>query len=296
VVTRGFNLPYQDAKVQLYAVFPYGTGNPVTESASTRDGKFAFDALDPGAKYYLKALAKFTTPAGTFAVASVVGPLVVPSPAPLELHVRPVFLEALEQRPAGGQLALAWASAHVYDPNTAQDLSDATVSLKAGGKQYPMPWGTNLSGQKSYFADLSKAGAGAATQLEIDVQHATFAGGATFNLVAEAPDFDPSVTSPAEAATISLGKPLDVAWKSDARAAYALVQFFRKEGGGVFTPRYASDAPRGLAVTTETIPGSAVDVAGDYLLNLQLARPTCPADADGCVYNTSTAAVDLTAK
>jgi hypothetical protein len=292
----GFNVPYDDAKVQLYAVFPYGSAKPLKESGSTKDGRFAFDALDAGAKYYLQAIAKFSSPAGTFAVAAVVGPLAVPSVDPLELHLRPVFLEALEQRPAGGTLSLAWASAHVYDPNTAKDITDATVTLKANGQTYAMPMGPNLSGQTSYFVDLSTQSVAPATQLEIDVQHASFASGAQFQLVAQAPDFDPVVTSPAEGASVGVGQPVPVAWKADARAAYALVQFFRKDAGGKFTARYASDAPRGADVATETIPGTAIDSAGEYLLNLQLARPTCPVEADGCVYNTSTAAIDLTAK
>jgi hypothetical protein len=296
VVARGFNVPYADAKVQVYTVYPYGNAKPAIESASTREGKFAFDGLDPGETYYLQALAKFKSSAGTFAVASVVGPLTVPSASALELHVRPVFLEALEQRPAGGQLALSWASAHVYDPNTAKDLEGASVTLKVAGGAYPMPLGTNLSGQPSYFVDLSKLGLPAATQLAIDVAHPAFASGTTFNLVAAPPDFDPQVTSPAEAAEIAVGHPITVAWKSEPRAAYALLQFFRKETGGAFAVRYASDAPRPHTVTNETIPATAVDGAGAYLLNVQMARPTCPKEADGCVYNASTAAVDVDAK
>jgi hypothetical protein len=296
VVTRGFNTPYADAKVQLYTLFPYGSAKPVGESASTKDGGFAFDGLDPSGKYYLQALAKWTSPAGTFAVASIVGPLSVPATDPLELHVRPVFLEALEQRPAGGQLTLSWASAHVYDPDTAKDIVDANVVLKANGQSYPMPMGANLSGQQSYFVDLSTQSVAPAAQLEVDVQHAAFASGATFTLVAAPPDFDPVVTAPAEGSQVSVGQALPVTWKSEPRAAYALVQFFRKAGGGKFVARYTSDAPRGAEVTSETVPAAAIDSAGDFLLNVQLARPSCPVTADGCVYNTSTAAVDLTAK
>ena len=294
LITRGFNVAFASSKVQLYSTFPYGKATPVTEAAVTADGKFAFSGADPAARYYLQGVARFTSGAGTFAVATVAGPFTLPLAAPADLKIRPVFLEALQQRPAGGALALSWASAHVYDPNTAAELTDAKVTLHADTQALDMPFATNLAGQKSYFVQLTKGPA--PTSLGIDVAHTSFPGGASFTLAAEVPDFDPAVTAPADQAQIAAGQPLPVAWTANPHAAYAIVELFATNAAGGFDARYASDAPRGPAVASETIPGSALAAPGAYLLNVQMSRPSCPTTADGCVYNASTAAVNLTAK
>jgi hypothetical protein len=294
LVTHGFNVPFASAKVQLFSLFPYGKATPTAEAAVTADGKYAFTGVDPAGRYYLQGIARFSGAAGTFAIATVAGPFTLPSAAPIELKIRPVFLEALEQRPAGGALALSWASAHVYDPGSGAELQDAKVTLHADAQTLDMPLSVNLSGQKSYFVQPPKGAAPAA--LSIDVAHATFPGGASFTLAAQAPDFDPAVTQPADQATVTLGQPLDVTWAASPSAAYSIVELFAPQTGGGFVALYASDAPRPTSVTKETIPGSALVLPGTYLLNVQMARPTCPTTADGCVYNASTAAVNLTAK
>ena len=294
VATRGFNVAFQSAKVDLFAVYPYGKSTPVAEAAVASGGNFAFSNVDAQGRYYLQAIAKFSGAAGDFAVASVVGPITLPATDSVDVKIRPVFLEALEQRPTGAALALSWASAHVYDPGSAKELTDAQVTLTAGAAPVDMPYGTNLSGQKSYFVQLPN-GATAPTALQIGVAHATFPGGATFNLAATAPDFDPQVSAPLDQTQISVGQPLDVVWAQEPRAAYAIVELFAGSAGS-FDAKYASDAPRGPSVTKETIPGSAIAAPGAYLLNVQMSRPTCPATADGCVYNASTAAINLTAK
>jgi hypothetical protein len=262
----------------------------VTETAVTSDGKFAFSGADPAARYYLQGIARF----GTLAVATVAGPFTLPLAAGADLKIRPVFLEALQQRPAGGALALSWASAHVYDPNTAAEVTDAKVTLHADTQALDMPFATNLSGQKSYFVQLGKGSAPAT--LGIDVAHASFPGGASFTLASEVPDFDPAVTQPADQAQIAAGQPLDVVWTANPQAAYAIVELFAPNAAGGFDARYASDAPRAPSLTKETIPASALTSPGTYLLNVQMSRPSCPATADGCVYNASTAAVNLTVK
>ncbi len=295
LAARGFNVPFASAKVQLYAVFPYGKATPVAEAAVTADGKFAFSGTDPAARYFLQGVARFTSGAGTFAVATVAGPFTLPMAAPADLKIRPVFLEALQQRPAGGALALSWASAHVYDPGSAAELTNAKVTLHAGAQALDMPFSTNLSGQMSYFAQLG-GGAPAPTALGIDVAHPSFAGGASFTLAAETPDFDPAVTLPADQAQVPAGQPLDVVWTANPRSAYAIVELFAPKAGGGFEARYASDAPRAPAVAKETLPASALATPGMYLLNVQMSRPSCPTTADGCVYNASTAAVNLIAK
>jgi hypothetical protein len=48
-------------------------------------------------------------------------------------------------------------------------------------------------------------------------------------------------------------------------------------------------------VTTVTIPASDLAAPGTYLLNQSFVHATCPATADGCVYNVWTAAETLTA-
>ncbi len=294
LITRGFNVPFTSAKVQLYAVFPYGKSTPVAEASVTGEGKYAFSGVDPAGRYYVQGVARFGSGTGAAAVATVAGPFTLPLAQAVELHVRPVFLEALQQRPTGGALALSWASAHVYDPGTAAELLDAKVTLHADAQALDMPFTTNLSGQKSYFVQLTTKSAPAA--IGIDVAHASFVGGATYSLAPETPDFDPAIAQPADQAQIAIGQPLDVTWTASPRAAYAIVELFAAAPGGGFTALYASDAPRLPTVTKETIPASKLTAAGMYLLNVQMSRPSCPTTADGCVYNASTAAVNLTAK
>ncbi len=293
LATRGFNGAYASAKVQLFAVFPYGKATPVAETTVTADGRFAFSGVDPGGRYYVQGIARFTTAGAANAVATVVGPLTLPLARGVDLKVRPVFLEALQQRPAGGALALSWVSAHVYDPGSGAELTDAKVSFHDGAQALEMPFATNLSGQKSYFRRIAKGDA--PTALTIDVAHRAIPGGATFALAPETPDFDPAVAQPVEQASVAAGQPLDVTWIANPKAAYTIVELFAAGAGGTLTAQYASDAPRSPSVTKESIPASALASPGAYLLNVQMARPSCPVTADGCVYNASTAAVNFVA-
>ena len=216
--TKGFTGAFASAKVQLYTVFPYGTAVPVTEASVANDGTFAFSSADPAARYYMQGIAKFSSAAGAFSVATVAGPFTLPFADAIPLTVKPVFLEAFEGRPSGGVLALSWASAHVYDPATAAEITDAQVSLTAGSATIAMPLGTNLSGQKSYFVEPA-AGAAAPTSMTIAIKHAAFPNGASYTLQANAPTFDAAITAPVDQTAIAVGQPLPVAWTADPRAA-----------------------------------------------------------------------------
>jgi hypothetical protein len=84
-----------------------------------------------------------------------------------------------------------------------------------------------------------------------------------------------------------------VTWQAQPMASYSQTELFQQQGTS-YVQRYVSPTVDAPNVTTETIPASALGSSGTYLLNEDYASATCPTTADGCVYNLSTAAVNLT--
>jgi hypothetical protein len=291
VATSGFTSTPAAAKVGLYHVYPYGQVSPITTVPVSLDGTFAFSSIAPWDHYYVQAVALFSGAGQNNAVATVVGPVSVPTGgASLALKVKPVVLEVLQQKPAGGQTTLAWASAHVYDLGTGAENTSATVSFSNGAMSWSMPYGKNVAGTMSYFAQIP-ANTNGGTAFTITTSQPA----KTWNLVGEPATFDGSVTNPTST-TVPVGQALTVAWQAQPSSSYTVIELFTVQGMNQYTQQYMSPGAIPPDVTMEMIPASALSAPGMYLLNVAYSKATCPVTADGCVYNNSTVPVNLTAR
>ena len=298
VVATGFTAAPAGTMVSLFRVYPYGNVAPVQEMALALDGTFAFSNLAAWDHYYVQAETVFqATDGGTFnPVTALVGPQAVPQTGgAIAIRVKPVFLEVLQEKPAGGDTTVSWASAHVYDPATGLDRGDATVSFSVGGASYPLPYTKNPSGGQSYFAYLPTGVAGATAFTFTTEDTAAAMPTKTWNLVGAPAAFDGAVTTPAANATVPHGAALPVTWQAVTGASYEIVELFFGTGASQ-TATYVSPTADAPDVTTETIPATALAMPGTYLLNVLYAAATCPATADGCVANDSAVPVSLTAQ
>jgi hypothetical protein len=292
VAVDAFKAKPSATKVTLYKVFPHGETQMVSWSPVATDGTFAFSNVPAWSHYYLQPEARFGTGSNANAVDSIVGSFTVPAANPsIPLVIRPVFLELLQQASAGMNTTLAWASAHLYDPMTGAELTEGTVSLTAGSQSYPMPYTTNAGGTMSFYAALPTGIPGGTSFAIVTSAPALGATPMTWTLVGDPATFAGSITSPSGTAGVNM--PLTVTWTAEPMSSYSVTELFQQKGSS-FVSTYVSPTVNAPDVTTETIPASALPTAGAYLLNESYANATCPATADGCVYNVSTAAESLT--
>jgi hypothetical protein len=227
-----------------------------------------------------------------------VSPGVPGANAGIPLVIRPVFLEVLQQAastPDGGAMptVLAWASAHLFDPTTGAEVTEGSVTLAAGGEAapVPMPYTSNAGGTKSFYAALP-AGTMGGTSFAITTSYTELgASPVTWKLAGEPATFQGAITGPSS--SVPANQPLPVTWVAVPMASYSVTELFVAQGSS-FVSTYVSPVVNAPNVTTETIPASALGAPGSYLLNESYANATCPATADGCVYNVSTAAMNLT--
>jgi hypothetical protein len=301
VAFHDFKAPPTASRVILYRVFPHGETDAVAPCTTTTrescwvpvalDGTFAFSDLPAWSHYYLQAQARFEADAAAPTVASVVGSFAVPAGGTsIALVIRPVFLEVLQQASSGMSTTIAWASAHLYDPATGVEVTTGTVSLSANGKTTVMPYGANAGGTESFFTKLPPGTPGG-TSFTITTSYAELGSSpVTWSLVGDPVTFQGSLTLPASGA-IPANHPLTVSWTEEPMASYEVTELFFQQGSSpvYVSPVFAPD------VMTDTIPASEVATPGTYLLNESYANATCPATADGCVYNVWTAAETLTA-
>ncbi len=295
VTVTGFTAMPMGLQVNLYRVFPYGPGVPEQKQLVAADGTFAFSGLAAWAHYYVQAEAGFTgTGTAPNLVASNAGPFAVPvTGGSIAITVKPVFLEVFQQAPSGGATTVGWASAHVYHPVTGAELADATATFDVAGQTYAMPYVENPSGTKSYFAALPANVAGQTSFTITTVDSAAGLASKTWNLVGAPATFMGAVTQPSSTTVAKVGAPLPVTWQAAAAASYSIVELFFGTGS---TPVYVSPAADAPDTTTETVPGTALAMAGMYLLNVVYSDATCPATADGCVYNDATVPVSFLAQ
>jgi len=291
VFAPGFNY----AKVSLFRVYPYGAVSALHDQPVAADGTFAFSNVQPWGHYYVQAVGVFGGASNS--VAAVVGPLQVPvTTPPLAVQIKPVFLEVLQQRPTGGQTTLAWASAHLYDPGSGAELTDGSVSFSSGTQNWPMPYASNVAGTKSYFVELPQGTPGG-TAFTITTDHMALGPmPKAWNLVGEPATFDGAVMSPAPGAMVPAGQPLAITWSPQPASSYVVVELFKVTSPTNQTQTYISPAADAPDTTGETVPASGLPGPGMYLLNVAYSKATCPVSADGCVYNNSTVAVNLTAQ
>jgi hypothetical protein len=300
--TKGMTATMRLAAANLFRVFPYGTEMPVQEQLVAKDGTWAFSGLDPWAHYYVQINGGFVEATGpdastALSIAAVVGPLSVPSPGtPVPVFVKPAQLELYQTRQTGGQNVVAWASAHVFDPTTgAEILSGANVSVVVNGAPTPMPFMPDMTGKGRYYVTFSPPVAAAASY-QITVAHPSF--GSTpvsFQLAADPPTFDTTLTTPASGGSIHVGQAFLVSWPAQPTVDYELLELFFKQGS-TYQSVYAAGALDGPDVLMDTIPAGAVANPGTYLLNVAFAKANCPASADGCVYGNTVGSAQLTAQ
>ena len=167
----------------------------------------------------MKGIARFGDATTGTSVATLRGRFAVPTAGgtPIVLTVIPAQLELLETTSKGAPRSLQWVSAHVFDPATGSELTDATLSVQGTGlPATPVPYAMNLGGAKSYSVSFATPPANV-TAVTLTVTHtAPGANGASWKIGQEAASFDePAITAPAAGATIAVGQPLAVTWGAD---------------------------------------------------------------------------------
>jgi hypothetical protein len=293
VSLRDFRAPPTASKVSLFRLFPHGNAVALQWAPVALDGTFAFSGLPAWGHYFLQAEGRFGSMTNPSSVASVAGSFSVPSAQePIALTLRPVFLEVLQQSTMGQSSLLAWASAHLYDPSTGVELTTGAVSLTANGTTTPMTYGSNAGGTESFFVALPLGTTGGTSFTITTSSPALGPAPLSWTLAGEPATFQGAITSPTGA--VSTGAPLAVTWTAQPMASYSVTELFFVDGQ-TFVPRYVSPTVNAPDVTSETIPASAITTPGTYALNESYSNATCPITADGCVYNVSTAAENVTA-
>lgn len=282
----------------LFRVFPSGQEMPLSSQTVATDGTWAFSNLPAWAHYYVRIAAEISVSgAAPSTLTSIAGPLTVPSTGhPTAVQVRPVELQVLESRLPGAGSQVQWASAHVFDPVTGDEMTGgAQVSIDIGGTSTAMPWGADSAGKPAYFVQFTTPPA-AQSMYEVTTSAPAFGSTPlTWTLVADPPAFDAGISAPASNATIPVGQPLSVTWPAHPTADYEVVELFAHTPSG-WTGAWQSPAPDSPDATQETVPGSAIGAAGPYLLNVVFSKANCPTTSDGCVYAGSVADVQLTAQ
>jgi hypothetical protein len=217
--------------------------------------------------------------------------------------VKPVQLDLLEESAAGTPMALEWATAHVFDPASGDELEDAaaSVSLLVGASTTPLTWGSIVGSSSAYSVRFPNAQFAAPPPAQPTYQITTSesagpASAQAWSLVAAPPDFVGAITLPSASTAIPVGKDLTVTWPLQAGADYELVQLFRRaeaDGGGAWQQVYGSPSLDAPDINAETIPAAALSTAGTYLLNVGFAKSNCPAGGDGCVQASTVANEEL---
>ena len=298
--TKLFTAVPSASKIELFRTYP-GSEAPIASQPVAMDGTFAFSGLSPWAHYYLRAVARFGSATSGTSITSVQGRLAVPiaTPSPIPLTVIPAELEMLETTYKGGPRVLQWVSAHVFDPGTGGEITQATVSVSGMGlSSTAMPFATNSSGTQSFFASFSSPPSGV-SGVTVQVTHPSFgASGQAFTIGQEASSFDePAILTPQNDGTIPVGQALTVTWGADPpQADYAVMAFFEKKNGQ-FVGLYGTQAPLAADVTSDTVPAGDVPEAATYLVNVNVSQTTCGgSSSDGCSNLFHTAQATVTAQ
>jgi hypothetical protein len=291
--TKLFTAKPLQMEVRLYRTYPSGTATPTVTMPVALDGTWAISNLPAWSHYYVQLVADFQ--GQTYSIASVTGPVTVPSQRPLALTVEPVSLEALEQSGTASGFGLETAAARVFDPSSGAEIQQtATVSISVGGTSTPMPWTMESSTLSSYFVEFATP---PAAQSSYTISTAASQLGSSplmWQLVASPPTFTGMVTAPAMGATVMHGQSLTVTWASQPAADYILVELFEQNSMGQYTATYASPQPDAADTLQEVIAGSYIPTAGTYLLDVFFGTASCPLMADGCVLAGAVSSVNLT--
>ena len=289
--TKGFGTQPHYLYAELYRLFPLGSAMPQAQETVATDGTWAFDDVSAWGHYYVQIVADFGK---TPAIGSLAGPLTVPSTGgPVAVTVKPVQAVA-SQHAASGSVLLDWASAHVFDPSDGSEVqsSAATVSIDVGGTSTPMPW-TTTGNQSLYFVEFASPPAAQASYTITASGQVIGSMPASWTLVPSPPTFVPTITSPANNATVSASQMLTVSWPAQTSADYVTVALFQVTDGGV-TAAGANPPPElPPDTTTQTL---SLTGPGSYVVDVYFVTAACPTTADGCVLSSAVAAAQFTAQ
>jgi hypothetical protein len=286
VSTSSFGAKPQVIVAWLYQLYPASaTSMPLATQTVATDGTFAFSNQPVGAHYYVQVAAGFGQMYGPTAT---VGPLTIPSSAPVDVQVRPVQITASEQGMGGGPFGLDWVSAFAFDPSTGAELqgSAASVSVSLGGSSSSLPW-SSTGNQSVYLAQFNPP-AVAQPSYTVTTSGAAFgAMPASWQVAAAPPTFTPSIT------TMQAQNALTVSWPAQPTADYVTVAVFQATGGALVTSTdpIAADKPPATLQLPAT-DGGAVN----YVVNAYFTTASCPTTADGCVLSSVVAAAQITAQ
>jgi hypothetical protein len=277
----------------LYDTFPLSGTAPVVAQEVAQDGTWAFSGVSNGTHYYVYVVAVYGEApdgGGGTSIAANVGPLTVPSSgASVDVVVQPVQLTVLESSNAGGPLDLQSALAYTFDPATgAPSGGNDTVSIVVGGTSVPMPWTAISPSQHAYYATFTTPTAAQST-------YTITTSSGPYGLVATAPTFTPSITSPANGATVPAGQTLDVTWTAEAAADDELLYVYTQGSGGTWAAENVASEPLAPGVAQGILPASAI-VAGPLLVSTAFVVGSCPASAGGCVLSEAVASSQITAQ
>ncbi len=296
--TKGFGTQPQLLLAELYQLFPLGSAVPLKQETVATDGTWAFDNVPAGGHYYVQIVGDFGKAP---AIGTLAGPLSVPATGgPVAVTVQPVQAVASEHYQQassgmGGSFVLDWASAHVFSPSDGSELqsSAATVAIDVGGTSTPMPW-TTTGGEKLYFADFATPPVAQASYTITASGQAFGSMPASWTLVPSPPSFTPTITSPANGATVGANQPLAVSWPPQSGADYVTVALFQLTDGGA-SPVDPNPPPQLPPDTTSNVDDAGVR-PGSYVVDVYFTTAACPTTAQGCVLSSAVAAAQFTAK
>ncbi len=289
-----FAIPPAEIQASLYGLFPFATGDagpaPLGVQKVAKDGTWAFGGVPVGQHYFVRFDPGYALDAGANLEAGAVtwiGPLAIPddADASIGVTVKPAELQVFEQGAPGGAMQLDALLARVAEATP----GGSSVSVLIGSTPtavpydptrgyYYLPFTTPPAAQTSYRFTTSPE-AGTPT---------------TWTLVSNPPATAGAVTAPAGAASVTVNRALTVSWTAAADADYVLIEVFQQVAAG-YAQTFAVSPPD-LTTTTETLPASAVPVAGTYLLDVGFVRANCPVTSDGCVRSSRVAAQQFTAQ
>jgi hypothetical protein len=271
----------------LYEVFPEGEAQSAQQQLVAADGTWAFSGLTTAGHYYVQLVVGFAgaADAAPHQALTVVGPFGVPSAGAAQaLSITPITAAVTQSGAAGSQQATG-ASAHVYDPVTGLELSDAAVSVSVGGASVPMPWDTT-SRVHAYRVAFD---AGLPAQPTYTVTASSWDAGA--QLVAAEPTFTGAITFPEAGASVPSGS-LAVDFTPEPEADFEIVELFQTSDAG-WVATYVSPAPIPNSVGTTGLLANA-GVPGPCLANVDYVRANCVASGAGCVQAATVGSVTFT--
>lgn len=311
VSTSSFTTKPEVVEAWLYGLYPAsGSSTSLAKQTVATDGTWAFSNQPAWGHYYVQIVAGFGQ---TYGPSATVGPLTVPSTAPVAVQVRPVQVTASEQPDMKGVLQLDWVSAYAFDPSSGAELQDsaASVSVSVGGTSTPLPWRTNGSDGGSgggsegpYFYEFPSPPPAQPSYTVTTSGTAFGATPASWQVTAMPPTFTPTITTATMSSQDAMSSQdvLTVSWPAQPTADYVTVAVFQATSGALVAstdPISAETSPwmdAGSGGTAQLQLPATDGGAVNYVVDAYFTTASCPTTADGCVLSSAVAAAQITAQ